>query len=103
MDKASLLKGLSLSGWNRDRAAQLLGISRATLFRAMRAHAIEVPKSHSRLTRMEVTTIRTLASSGTSHRTIAGQFQVSKTTIHRVVSGYTFKSLAGPKSLTRRS
>jgi predicted DNA-binding protein (UPF0251 family) len=103
MEKSILLNGLSMAGWNRDRAAQLLGVSRATLFRAMRQHAIELPKSHSRLTRLDVTTIRTLASSGASHRSIAGQFQISKTTVHRVVSCYTFKSIGGPKSLTKRS
>lgn len=92
MEKSTLLNGLSMAGWNRDRAAQLLGISRATLFRAMRQHAVELPKSHSRLTVREVTTIRGLATTGHSQRAIADRFSVSKTTIASIIQKRTFKA-----------
>ena len=91
MDSSQLLKGLSLAGWNRDRAAQLLGVSRATLFRAMREHGVELPKSHARLSAMDVSSIRVMAHQGHSKRSIAGRFSVSKSTVASVVHHRTFK------------
>lgn len=91
MDKAKLLQGLSLAGWNRNRAAEMLGISRSTLFRAMRDHDVSLPKAQSRLTASEVSTIRGMAHSGHSHRAIAGRFSISKTAVASVIHHRTFK------------
>jgi DNA-binding NtrC family response regulator len=38
-------------GWNRDRAAEILGMSRVTLWKRMKAAGIEPPKGRARATR----------------------------------------------------
>ena len=91
MDKAALLHALSLSGWNRDRAASSLGISRATFYRQMKAHQVSLPKPQTRLTLIEVRSIRKLSSQGLTQSQIADQFGVHRTTIGAAIRGITFK------------
>jgi len=91
MDKATLLHALSLSGWNRDRAALSLGVSRATFYRQMKAHQVSLPKPQTRLTSIEVRSIRRLSTQGLTQGQIADQFGVHRTTIGAAIRGITFK------------
>ena len=43
MDRAGLLMCLHLAGCNRNRAAHIAGVSRATFYRAVKRHGIVAP------------------------------------------------------------
>lgn len=45
-ERAAVLRALHVTGWNKQSAAQLLGVAKSTLYRAIRRHAIEEPVAH---------------------------------------------------------
>jgi transcriptional regulator of acetoin/glycerol metabolism len=43
-ERERLVRALERSGWNRSRAARILGMHRTTVWRKMREHGIEEPE-----------------------------------------------------------
>jgi len=77
---------LHLAGYNRALAAARAGVSRATIFNAMRRYGIKAPHTQEKLTREDAEIIRTLAGDGMKQREIAQKFECSRCTVTRVVS-----------------
>lgn len=92
LTKAQVLLYLQRAKYNRARAACLAGVSRATIFNAMRRYRIVAPQNQCKLDRADVQIVRQLVSEGISVRAVAQKFEVSKSTIGDAVTFRTWRN-----------
>lgn len=90
LDRQQLLAALEQANHHRELAAHLLGVSRATVQRAMREHRIQPPRADARLDPAAAAQIR---QSGGPLRETAERFRVSEATVYRVLIRETWRGV----------
>lgn len=86
LTRGQVLMYLHLAGYNRALAAARAGVSRATIFNAMRRYGIKAPHVAEKLTHADAELIRALASEGMRQSEIAQKFECAQSVVSRVVS-----------------
>jgi len=60
-EREAVLRALRLTGWNKQAAAQVLGVAKSTLYRKIRRHQLEEPEPTQRLLSARIPSVVTRA------------------------------------------